>query len=433
MSTTSPSSNTRSRPIEPPVVPEQLAVWLDDPAFGPLSRIGTLSRSGLDSVRFSYESSWLKHPEAFQLDPSLALSGGDFFPRDSNFGIFLDSCPDRWGQVLMKRRELVEAKVQARTRRELRAWDFLLGVQDITRMGALRFSAATDTDNPSFFANEALAAPPVTQLGTLQQVALELSRKKLDDLPMLQQWLKVLVAPGASLGGARPKANLTGENDSLWIAKFPAVDDDTDVALWEKLAHDLARQSGVDVPLSRLERIGYGYHTFLVQRFDRVQGRRKFFTSAMALLNKTDKEEASYLDLAEFIATQGSPTHIQHDLHELFRRVVFNVVIANRDDHLRNHGFIRAPQGWRLAPAFDMNPSTRRDTHVLALDDSDPSPDLSNVVQSAEFYRLDQTAARTTMAAVIAVVRRWEQHAKRLGMSGEECAELEDTFLLQMP
>ncbi len=413
--------------------PDQLAVWLDDPLFGPLSRIGTLSRSGLDSVRFSYEAGWLKNPVAFQLDPSLSLSSGDFFPRDSNFGVFLDSCPDRWGQTLMKRRELVEAKTQRRARRELRAWDFLLGVQDVTRMGALRFSAVTDLDAPEFLANEALAAPPVTQLAALQQVAIELSRRQVDDLPMLQQWLKVLVAPGASLGGARPKANLRAENGSLWIAKFPAADDGADVALLEKLAHELAGLCGIDVPPSRLERIGHGYHSFLVQRFDRKADRRRFFISAMALLNRTDKDEASYLDLAEFIATHGSPAHIQGDLRELFRRVVFNVVIANRDDHLRNHGFIRATDGWRLAPAFDMNPSAQRDAHVLALDDHDALPDLATVLATAEFYRLDQTEARALIGAVIEAVSCWELRAKGLGMSREARADLDGVFLLKGP
>lgn len=433
MSQAASEPKAKPRSADKSAAPEQLAVWLDDPAFGALSRIGTLSRSGLDSVRFSYESAWLQHPAAFQLDPSLSLSAGDFFPRDSNFGIFLDSCPDRWGQVLMKRRELVQAREQNRTRRELRAWDFLLGVQDITRMGALRFSATTDIDAPTFLAGEALAAPPVTQMVALQQVALELSRKKLDDLSLLQQWLKVLVAPGASLGGARPKANFTGDNKSLWIAKFPAADDDTDMALWEKLAHDLARQLGIDVPPSCLERIGQGYHTLLVQRFDRVQGKRRFFTSAMSLLNKTDKEEASYLDLAGFIATQGSPDHIAGDLRELFRRVAFNVVIANRDDHLRNHGFIRETEGWRLAPAFDMNPSVKRDTHALALDDSDASPDLTTVLDTAEFYRLSRQQGIDLIAAVIKGVSNWECQAKLLGISGEERAELANIFTLKMP
>ncbi len=422
-----------STPAAKRAVPEQLAVWLDDPVFGPLARIGTLSRSGLDSVRFSYEKAWLAHPIAFELDPSLSLAAGDFFPKDSNFGIFLDSCPDRWGQVLMKRRELIEAKEEGRARRNLRAWDFLLGVQDFTRTGALRFSAADDTDQPSFLAREALAAPPVTQLRALQKVAFELSRKKLDDLSKLQQWLKVLVAPGASLGGARPKANLAGDRGNLWIAKFPAADDDQDVALWEKLAQDLARQCGITVPQSRLERIGHGYHTFLVQRFDRNAGQRKFFTSAMTLLNRTDKDESSYLALAEFIATNGSPPHIEEDLCELFRRVAFNVVIANRDDHLRNHGFVRTLEGWRLAPAFDLNPSTKKESHALTLNDSDPTPDLNTVLETAEFYRLNQSQARDIITSVVKRVSGWKRHAEILGVSREEQAELESLFMLETP
>ena len=229
--------------------PQALSVWLDDPAFGPLTRIGTLARSGLDSVRFAYDPTWLTHSQAFQLDPDLSLSAGDFYPKDSNFGVFLDSCPDRWGQVLMKRRELVEARQAERTRRELRAWDFLLGVQDATRMGALRFSAVADGGQPLFLANEALAAPPLTQLGELQQVALELTRKKQDDLSLLQQWLRVLVAPGASLGGARPKANFQDGLGQLWIAKFPSADDDHDWALREMLLHGLAHDCGIEVAL----------------------------------------------------------------------------------------------------------------------------------------------------------------------------------------
>jgi serine/threonine-protein kinase HipA len=412
---------------------DALAVWLDDTAFGPLSRIGTLSRTGLDSVRFSYEDSWLRNSVAFQLDPSLSLSAGEFFSADSNFGIFLDSCPDRWGQVLMKRRELVEAKKQGRARRELHAWDFLLGVQDVTRMGALRFGRVDDAESPTFLADEALSAPPVTQLGALQHVAFELSRKRLDDLTLLEQWLKVLVAPGSSLGGARPKANVADSAADLWIAKFPAVDDPVDVALFEKLVHNLASRCGITVPISRLERIGHGYHTFLTQRFDRVAGKRKFFTSAMTLLNPREPRESSYLDLAEFIATNGSPEHITDDLSELFRRVIFNVIVANRDDHLRNHGFIRKPSGWRLSPAFDMNPSTKKDAHVLALDESDTSPNLGTVLGTAEFYRLRPADARDVIAHIVKVVANWESEARRLGLSAEEREEFGNLLLLEMP
>jgi len=229
--------STQAQQVGSKVLPDGLEVWLDDESFCPLVHLGRLHRVGVESVRFEYAPLWLKNEAAFALDPELALAGGNFHPRDSNFGIFMDSCPDRCGQVLMKRRELVEAKQQNRARRELRAWDFFLGVQDATRMGALRFSALQSAKQlkqglPPVFAdgtclaNDALAAPALTHLNELQAEALELTRKKVDNLDLLQQWLRVLVAPGASLGGARPKANLRDGQGRLWIAKFPSADDE---------------------------------------------------------------------------------------------------------------------------------------------------------------------------------------------------------------
>lgn len=423
---------------EPAGLPEALEVWLDDASFGPLSHLGRLHRVGAESVRFEYSPLWLKNPEAFALDPELALASGNFHPKDSNFGIVMDSCPDRWGQVLMKRRELVEAKKHGRARRELRPWDFFLGVQDMTRMGALRYSPlqsdkqlkngqAPQLIDGTCLANEALAAPALTHLGELQAVALELTRKKVEDLDLLQQWLKVLVAPGASLGGARPKANLRDGEGALWIAKFPAADDEHDWALREMLLHQLAKQFGLCVAPARLERIGTGYHTFVTQRFDRKDGRRRFFTSAMALLGRSDSEEASYLDLAEFIAVkQGVEGKATQDLRELFRRVLFNVAVANRDDHLRNHGFIRDPGGWRLAPAYDMNPSTKKDTHVLALDDASTEPDLDTVMSTAEFYQVTPAQAQEDLKRLRQVLATWHEKAKKLGLSAEDRAVLED-------
>ena len=297
-----------------PALPEGLEVWLDDMAASPLAHMGRLHRVGAESVGFEYSAQWLQQPMAFALDPELGLAGGNFFPKDANFGIFLDSCPDRWGQVLMKRRELVEAKQQGRARRELTAWDFFLGVQDITRMGALRFSPLQSNRQlkegkfPSYtegtsLADQALAAPALTRLGELQAVALDLTRKKVDDLDLLQQWLKVLVAPGASLGGARPKANLQDGQGRLWIAKFPAADDEHDWALREMLLHQMAQAFGLNASPAHLERIGQGHHTFVTLRFDREGGRRRFFTSAMALLGRSDSDEASYLDLAHSLRT----------------------------------------------------------------------------------------------------------------------------------
>lgn len=421
-------------------LPDGLEVWLDDPTFGSLTHLGRLHRSGQESVRFEYSPLWLKNAAAFALDPELSLASGHFHPKDSNFGIFMDSCPDRWGQTLMKRREVVEAKQQERVRRELRPWDFFLGVQDVTRMGALRFSALqSDTQlkqgpppvfvDGSALANEVLAAPALTHMADLQAVALELTRKRVDDLDLLQQWLKVLVAPGASLGGARPKANLQDGQGRLWIAKFPGADDDHDWALREMLVHRLAEEFGLNVAPARLERIGHGYHTFVTQRFDRHNGRRRFFTSAMAVLGRSDSEEASYLDLAEFIASkQGVAGKIEQDLSELFRRVLFNVAVANRDDHLRNHGFIREAAGWRLAPAYDLNPSTKKDVHVLALDEASTEPDLDTVMSTADLYRVTPQQAKEDLDRLRTVLSTWQNKAKQLGLSAEDCAELEGCF-----
>jgi serine/threonine-protein kinase HipA len=406
----------------------RLKVWLDDPAFGPLKQIGTLHKIGHAGVRFAYTAEWLKNPAAFMLDPALTLDAHDFYPANSNFGIFMDSCPDRWGQVLMQRRETIEAKETKRTKMPLGAWEFLCGVQDHTRMGALRFTAE---DDDVFLAHELLGAPPMTSLGELQAVALELSRKKFDDMSKVRQWLKILVAPGASLGGARPKANLS-EGNELWIAKFPSAEDDRDVAAWEKLVHDMAADCGIDVPESRIERVGHEYHTFMVQRFDRENGARKFFTSAMTLLNRTDKEEATYIDLAEFIATQGSPAHIDKDLKQLFRRVAFNIAVANRDDHLRNHGFMRTPAGWRLSKAYDMNPSLKKPEHVLGIDEDLHAPLLDTLLETAPYYKLDDPDAMQVVEEVLAVVSSWKSRARALHISRADIEEMEDLFITDL-
>jgi serine/threonine-protein kinase HipA len=409
----------------------KLKVWLDDRAFGPLQQIGTLHRVGHGGVRFAYTPAWLSNPLAFKLDPALTLDADDFYPEDANFGVFMDSCPDRWGQVLMQRREAIEAKEAQRPRLTLTAWEYLCGVQDHTRMGALRFSAE---DSDTFLANELLAAPPISSLAELQVVALELSRKKFDDTVKLRRWLKILVAPGASLGGARPKANLT-DAGALWIAKFPAADDERDIGLWEKLVHDMAAASGIDVPPSRIAQIGHSYHTFMVRRFDREEGqpgRRRFFTSAMTLLNKNDKEEASYIDLAQFIAEQGSPAHIAGDLRQLFTRVAFNIAVANRDDHLRNHGFMRTPEGWRLSKAFDMNPSTKKPDHVLGIDEGLHEPSLDILLDTALYYGLDRPAAQAVIDRVLAVVATWRERARALRVSAADIDEMEHLFITDM-
>lgn len=394
-----------------------LEVWLDDDR-GPACQVGTLAHDR-GQTRFTYDSAWLKDPRAFALDPDLHLDSHPFFPRhdQGNFGIFLDSSPDRWGQTLMKRREALQAKDEKRPPRTLYAWDFLVGVQDLTRQGALRFRLP-GTD--AFLDNEKMAAPPVTSLRELESVAYRLSHRRLDDLDELRRWLAVLVAPGASLGGARPKANFTELDGSLWIGKFPARDDDRDIGAWEYVTHQLALQAGIDVPAARLARFNNDFHTFCVQRFDRHEGRRRFYASAMTLLQKDQSEGASYLEMAQFIRTHGDPACIELDLQQLFRRVIFNVAVGNRDDHLRNHGFLLGQGGWRLAPAFDVNPNIDKAEHVLNIDDSDNRPDLAIVQETAPFYDLSDVDGARILDEVVSVVQGWRTVARRHRISAAD-------------
>jgi serine/threonine-protein kinase HipA len=404
---------------------ESLEVWLDCDLC-PMQRLGTLTHDR-GQIRFHYDKSWLTQQDiAFAIDPQLSLDAGPFFPKPEagNFGVFLDSSPDRWGQTLMRRREVLLAKDEKRVARTLYSWDFLMGVQDITRQGALRFRFP---DSETFLANEARAAPPVTSLAELADIAKELTRKHIDNLDQLRRWLAVLVAPGASLGGARPKANFCDKTGALWIAKFPAAEDDRDIGAWEGVTWWLARQAGIDMPQAKVERLGQGgHHTFCVRRFDRTAaidekpGRRRFYASAMTLLGKDVSEGTSYLELAEFLARRGAPDHIQAGLEQLFRRVVFNIAVGNRDDHLRNHGFILGERGWRLAPAFDVNPSIDKATHVLNIDDVDNRPSLGTVLATAAFYRLAPKRAKEIIDEVVAVVRDWQAVARRAGISSAD-------------
>lgn len=394
-----------------------LEVWLACD-LAPACRVGTLAHDR-GQVRFHYDREWLKDPRAFALDPDLSLGDQPFFPKPElgNFGVFLDSSPDRWGQMLMKRREALQAKDEGRAPHTLYAWDYLIGVQDFTRQGALRFRLE---GTEQFLGAERLAAPPVTSLRELEAVATHLTSKRIDDLDALRKWLAVLVAPGASLGGARPKANFAEKDGSLWIGKFPARDDDRDIGAWEFVVHTMAEQAGVDVPEARLVRLNSEFRTFCVKRFDRTEGKRRFYASAMTLLRREQSEGASYLELAQFLRARGDPRHVDADLEQLFRRVAFNVAVGNRDDHLRNHGFLLGEKGWRLAPAFDVNPNIDKAEHVLNIDDLDHRPRLDTVLATYEFYGLDEKKARDILEKVADVVDHWREAARKAGISGAD-------------
>ncbi|MGH7869330.1 MAG: type II toxin-antitoxin system HipA family toxin, partial [Candidatus Dormibacteraceae bacterium] len=277
--------------------------------------------------------------------------------------------------------------------------------------------------------NEPLSVPPSTRLRDLEHWAAELEA----GLPRTQseedQWVAMLIAPGSSLGGARPKANFLGEG-GLWIAKFPSREDRYDVGAWEYLVTRLASDAGVEIPEVGLLRLGSTYRTFCARRFDRVGERRRLYASAMTLAGKRGNEDASYLDIAQAIEYFAEPARIEDELRKLFRRVVFNVLVSNRDDHLRNHGFLRCPQGWRLAPAFDINPSPQKLEHGIALDATLRIPDLQIVRDTTPLYRLSSAAADEIIAEVRRSVNRWHDMARAANISREEVNAMADAFQL---
>lgn len=406
------------------MMPEEVSVELDDAMFASSMDVGALSRQRGGSAtvcRFVYSEAWLSQlRQAFSLDPELPLFPGEMFPAKPRglFGIFRDTAPDRWGRVLMERREGLDAARDGRKPRQLGEWDFLLGVSDVSRIGALRLRELDDGGR--YLGDHGLEVPPLARLRELEAAALALDSPGCEDRTEYETWLRQLLAPGSSLGGARPKATFSGSDGGLWIAKFPAAQDRHDVGAWEYLAHQLAERAKVRVPAAQCLQLGPGHRTFAVRRFDREGKRRRLYVSAMTLTMKDDGAPASYLDVALAIQDHGDPDTIQLDLAELYRRGVFNVLIGNRDDHLRNHGFLRGAKGWRLAPAFDVNPNFHKDEHALALDASTSIPSVAALRASREFYRLTQQQASAIEAEVRAALRGWSSLAATLGISRSE-------------
>ena len=403
-------------------------VYLDASELGPLGRVGSLFRHSVRTdipASFEYDVQWLQGGHAFMLDPNLALWRGEQHPPIDlpAFGVFMDSAPDRWGRVLIERREAARARRDGRKMRMLQEIDYLLGVDDHTRMGALRFC---DPDTGTFIDESENAAPPVTDLKELAYISRRVEEPGVEELPEYERWLAMLVAPGSSLGGARPKANFTDSDGTLWIAKFPAKDDRYDVGGWEYVVQVLAKQAGIEVQPARPERFTGQYTTFCTRRFDRVGAHRRMYASAMTLLERRDGQEGgSYLDLVELISDKGARGHLAKDLEQLFRRVMFNVLIGNRDDHLRNHGFIRELTGWRLSPAFDVNPSVAKQDHTLTLDGKHATPEVGLVMATADLYRLKATRAQEVFTEVRTALGDWKAVAQRHGLGGIEIHRME--------
>lgn len=406
------------------------ADWDGMAAPARIGRVHATPARGKQLLAFEYDEVWLTTGTELHLDPGLQRTRGLQYPtagRDS-FGVFEDSSPDRWGRVLMQRREAQLAREQKRAQRRLVEIDYLLGVFDGHRMGGLRFRIG---DGPYLDDNAELASPPWTSLRELEQASLHIEDDDAERDPNYSTWLRMLIAPGRSLGGARPKASVLAPDGALWLAKFPSRDDERDVGGWEFVLHTLAVRAGITTAESRCQKFGSRHHTFMTRRFDRTAtGRRIHFASAMTMLDRRDGDEpASYLDIANLLAQHGAQT--AHDLEQLWRRIVFFVLTSNLDDHLRNHGLLLTPKGWTLAPAYDMNPSIDGEGLVLNISETDNSQDLDLVRDVAQHFRITtKKRADAILREVKTAVSGWRAAATAAKIPRAEHDQMATAFRL---
>lgn len=372
---------------------------------------------GVERFSFAFDESFLtsEYGTLFFDADLYRYPGRQYLPTEKVlFGVFSDSAPDRWGRLLMKRREAIAAKIEERKPKKLTEIDYLLGVYDEARMGALRFSLLPD--GPFLSDEKDYATPPFENLRALEEAAREFEK---DENLLEGKWVKQLIGPGSSLGGARPKATVKDVDGSLWIAKFPSKNDEYDIGAWEKVVHDLAGQCGLNVPDSRLMRLSKLGSTFLVKRFDRRGKQRLHFISAMTALGKKDGANAadgtSYIDIVSFIKSNGAAP--KADLEELWRRMVFNMAVSNTDDHLRNHGFIMTPNGWRLSPLYDVNPVPEGDCLALNVNGEDNSISVGLAVETAKYFGISVSEAKKMSGEILDTVgNNWENTAFRYGI-----------------
>ena len=381
-----------------------------------------------ESYSFEYDREWLKKTSLkITLDPELMPYSGRQYPFGKTiFGLFSDSSPDRWGRVLMNKRERILAGKEGRKPAKLYDSDYLLGVYDETRLGGIRFK--TEPNGAFLSDDKETAAPPWTSLRTLEEASRNFEN---EDTALSEKWLNQLIRPGSSLGGARPKATVIDPKEQLWIAKFPSKNDENDSGAWEMVTHDLAELCGLHVPEAKLEKFSKLGSTYLVKRFDRILNKRVHFASAMTLLGKTDGASAadgtSYLDIAAFIKSYGAQP--KRDLIELLKRIVFNMAVSNTDDHLRNHAFIFTENGWRLSPLYDVNPVPYGDELSLNVDEADNSINIDLAIETAVRFGLSRTDATNDAKDILVIVREnWEKLATAYGLSRRLIEEMRPAF-----
>jgi serine/threonine-protein kinase HipA len=386
---------------------------------------------GKEIFSFSYSQDWLKSRYSQILDPELQFYSGSQYVKEEkqNFGVFLDSSPDRWGRILMKRREAAMARSEKRKEKTLKESDYLLGVFDSHRMGALRFKE--NPDGPFLNDNETLAVPPWTSIKELEQTSLRLEEENATENPDYLKWLNILISPGSSLGGARPKASVVDDNNNLWIAKFPSKSDNKDIGGWEMVTNELARNAGLNVAYSKIQKFSSKYYTFLTKRFDRTNtGERIHYASAMTMLGYIDgnnyEKGISYLEIVDFLTRYGA--NVEKDLAELWQRIVFSLFVSNTDDHLRNHGFILTERGWILSPAFDINPNEDGSGLSLNISLDENSLDLDLTLEVADYFRLSNENALKKIRNIRNAVKNWRNVAKKHQLPKSEQELMAKTF-----
>lgn len=389
-----------------------------------VGRLWARTRKNREGATFEYDASWLEHRERFSLEPALTLGPGPFHTAADvpMFCAIGDSAPDRWGRALMRRMERRRAEREKQTPRTLQEIDYLLLVDDEARQGALRFAGREG--GPFLREAGAKRTPPLIELPELLSAA-----ERVTDDKDTEEDLRLLLAPGSSLGGARPKASVRDKDGHLAIAKFPCRDDDYNTVLWEAVALELARKAGIPVPNARIETVG-DKPVLVLRRFDRRDGQRIPFLSSMSMLDARDNETRSYMEIADALRQHGAAS--KGDIRELWRRIVLNVLISNTDDHLRNHGFLYSgPTGWRLSPAYDLNPvpvDVKPRILTTAINEDDNTASLDVAMSVAPYFELDNARARADAAAVARAVATWREEAVRHGLAKAEIARMASAF-----
>lgn len=406
--------------------------WLDKPEL-----VGELCYEklrGSDSYAFQYDEHWLKGHAEVKLSEDINNYPGMQYtqPGQDVFGCFLDALPDRWGRTMLKRREQILASEEKRAVRSLSSFDYLMGIDDFSRMGGFRFKKELEGEFINVSAS--LKIPPLTELKDLLHASREIEKSEEANVLPEKKWIAQLIQPGSSLGGARPKASVLDEKGNLCIAKFPSRKDDYDAGLWEHFSHLLAQKAGIEVAQTKVLG-GLGkYHTFLSRRFDRKdEAKRVHFASSMSLLGLKDGDNAQggygYLDMVDFIL-QGC-CDVEQNLQELYRRVAFNMCIGNSDDHFRNHGFLLTQKGWTLSPAYDMNP-TLNEYQSLLVNESSTKADISVLLDSCESYLIKKEIAANIIQEVQTAVSGWESLAVQLQIPVREMTLFKDRFKLNL-